>query len=169
MSREKKLHGTPSAGRSSLDERVSWSSRSYEQAAARCPPHEVESGARLALRRRRVHHDARACKDLLARCNQHACLGVVPNDDDTIARLAARHLQEAALHRLVERAAERALLGARQFGERSHQLRLVLQDLLELHGLLERLRSLDVGDCAVQEALETEGVAGLNLVSKAAT
>ena len=125
--------------------------------------------ARLALRRRRVHHDTCARKDLLARCSEHACLGVVPNDDDTIARLAARHTQEAAVHRLVECAAERALLGAREFGERSYQLGLVLQDLFELNGLLERLRNLDVRDCAVQEALEPGGIVGLNLVSKAAT
>eukprot|EP00964_Phaeocystis_antarctica_P133328 scaffold97527_cov79-Phaeocystis_antarctica.AAC.4 len=142
--------------------------RRDEQAAACRVPHEVESSARLALRRRRVHHDTCARKDHLARCSQQTCLGVVPHDDDTIARLAARHTQKAALHRLVERAAERALLGARKLGERSHQLGLVLQDLLQLNGLLECLRYLDVGDCAVQEALEAGRIVGLNLGWEAA-
>ena len=76
--------------------------RRDEHAAARRLPHEVDRGAQLALRRRRVHRDARALEALRARRGEQLGLGVVPHDDDAVARLAAARTQDAALHRLVD-------------------------------------------------------------------
>lgn len=121
---------------------------------------QLDRGAGHLLFLCHVHRDVGAHQRRLDHTEQLFRLGVASHRDDAVPHLTARAVQQAILHRAGQRLGQHGVLGARQLGDRGHQLGLALQDVPQLLRLLERLAQLQVGGGTVQEAAEAVSVSG---------